>query len=344
MKVALSFDDVLLVPKYNTIKSRKDVDTSVKLSDHLQLNIPLIASCMDTVCEDTMAIEMWRNGGLGIIHRYNTIEQQVKLFSNVKAANTNCAVAIGATGDYLERAEALVVAGCDVLCVDVAHGDSSFVIESIKELRRRYKSITLITGNVARGEAAARLIDAGSDCVRVGIGGGSLCTTRLVAGVGVSTLYSIMECAEYLDKYGYEDYRLLADGGIKTSGDIVKAIAAGARAVILGQLLAGTTEAPGQIIGKSNSKFKVYRGMAARSSQSNWRPEKTAEIVPEGEDTLLPYKGAAKDILFGLVGGLRSGMTYNGAHNIKELQHEPEFIQITLAGLMESKPHAKQGV
>lgn len=344
MKVALAFDDVLLIPKYNTISSRKDVDTSVKLSDHLQLKIPLIASCMDTVCEDTMAIEMWRNGGLGIIHRYNTIEHQVALFKNVKVAGSNCAVAIGATGDYLDRAEALVAAGCNILCVDVAHGDSSFVIESIKELRRRYKSITLMTGNVAKGEAAARLIDAGSDCVRAGVGSGSLCSTQRITGCGKPTFSTIMECAEYLDKYGYEDYRLLADGGIKTSGDIVKAIAVGARAVIVGQLLAGTDEAPGQIIEGRDGKYKVYRGMASLKSQRDWRPEKTAEIVPEGEDTLLPYKGATKDVLFGLVGGLRSGMTYNGVHTIKELQHDPEFIQITLAGLMESKPHAKQGV
>jgi IMP dehydrogenase len=356
MKTALSFDDVLLVPQYSSIASRKDVDTTTKLSKHITLKIPIISSCMDTITGVDMAIAMWHAGGLGILHRYNTIPEQIDMFLKVRNGKlkneeivlfhrtpyANCAVAIGATGDYLERAETLVMAGVDILCVDVAHGDSVLVETAIKSLRHICPDITIIAGNVATGEGCARLIDAGADSVRVGIGSGSLCSTRLMTGNGLPTLHSLFDCQDYLIYRGYKDFSILADGGIKNSGDIVKSIAAGANAVILGQLLGATDESPGELIDMPAGKMKKYRGMSSFGAQADWRPEKQNEIVPEGEDTLLPYKGSVSKVLYQLVGGLRSGMSYSNARTLSELKENAEFIQITGAGWAESKPHAKK--
>lgn len=342
MKTALSFDDVLLVPQTSEVMSRKDVDTSTFISKNLTLKIPVISSCMNTVTETHMAISMWKNGGLGIIHRYNTIDEQVKMFVDVKHNNANCAVAIGATGDYLERAAKLIDNGVNIICIDVANGHSKVCIDAIKHIRKTYPNITLVAGNVATGEGAARLVDAGADSIRVGIGSGGACTTRLVSGCGLPTLYSLFDCKEYLDKLGYNNFSLIADGGIKTSGDIVKSLASGAHVVILGQLLAATDESPGEIIEKEGLRYKKYQGMSSFVAQADWRPEKKDEIVPEGETTLLPYKGSVDKILYQLIGGLRSGMSYCGAFNIKQLQEKAKFIQITSAGWTESKPHAKK--
>lgn len=342
MKLALSFDDVLLVPQYNTIASRKDVNTATQISKNLTLKIPIISSCMDTITESEMAIAMWHLGGLGIIHRYNTIEKQINMFKKVLSANANCAIAIGAAGDYFDRASALIDSGANIICIDIAHGDSEIIIKAIKTLRNNYPDLTIIAGNVATGEGCARLIDAGADSIRVGIGGGSLCSTRLVAGHGIPTLQSVLDCYDYLYYHKYKDFCLLSDGGIKTSGDIVKSIVAGANAVVLGQLLGATDEAPGEIVEIDNKKYKKYRGMASMLAQAEWRPEKREEIVPEGEDTLLPYKGSVYKVIYNLVGGLRSGMTYSNAKTIKELKNNGEFIQITNAGLAESRPHAKK--
>jgi IMP dehydrogenase len=357
MKLALAFDDVLLVPQYNEITSRKDVDISTRISKQLSLKMPIISSCMDTVTGINMANIMWRLGGLGIIHRYNTIEEQVDMFRQVWDSNkmprevvmdndqfspANCAVAIGATGDYFDRATRLVEAGADILCVDVAHGDSKIVVEAVKKLRQSFNNITLIAGNVATGIGCARLIDSGADAIRCGIGGGSLCSTRLVAAAGKPTFQTILDCHEYLYAHHYRDFCILADGGIRASGDVVKSIAAGASAVILGQLLAATDESPGEIIIRNDEAYKTYRGMSSVSAQTAWRPETKDAIVPEGEETIIPYKGSVKRILHELVGGLRSGMTYSGARTLIELAQKAEFIQITSAGWAESKPHAKK--
>lgn len=345
MKTALSFDDVLLVPQHNTIISRKDVDTSTKLSKHLTLKIPVISSCMDTVTGPEMAIAMWNAGGLGILHRYNTIKQQFGMHHQVETAGAKCAVAIGMSGDYQERIKYLAEFGATIFCFDVAHGDSVMMEDAIKWFRSTFgwDYYTVIAGNVATGEGCARLIDAGANAIRVGIGGGSLCTTRIMTGHGVPTLQSLFDCYDYLWYKKYSEFCIIADGGIKNSGDIVKSLGAGAGAVILGQLLASTDEAPGEIIHTLDGKFKKYRGMASFDAQSDWRPEKREEIVPEGEDTILPCKGSVDKILYRLVGGLRSGMTYSGAGTIKELKDNTEFIRITSAGWAESKPHAKIG-
>ncbi len=353
MKTALSFDDVLLVPQHNEIVSRKDVDTSTKISKNLTLKIPIISSCMDTVTGPAMAIAMYNLGGLGILHRYNSIEQQLVMFREVIDSNprdsdstfkslfdVNCAVAIGAVGDYIERSAALVDAGVNVLCVDVAHGDSVVVETAVNNLRKSYPEVTLIAGNVATGEGCARVLDAGADAVRAGIGGGSLCTTRIMTGHGVPTLQTIFDCHEFLQKRGYKDYCVLADGGIKNGGDLVKSIAAGASAVILGQLLAATDESPGELV--EHGTLKKYRGMSSYGAQSEWRPENKEGIVPEGDETYLPYKGSVKKVLHELVGGLRSGMTYSNAKTLTDLQNNANFVRITSSGWAESKPHAKQ--
>jgi len=341
MKTALSFDDVLLVPQHNVIASRKYVDTSTKISKNLTLKVPIISSCMDTVTGPKMAVAMWNYGGLGILHRYNTIEQQLDMFTHVIQAGAQCAIAVGSTGDYFERTAVLVENGANTICVDVAHGDSAVVIEAVKKLHKTFSHITLIAGNVATGEGCSHLIDVGADAVRVGIGGGSLCTTRIMTGHGVPTLQSVLNCYEYLWYHKYNDFCIIADGGIKNSGDLVKSVAAGAGAVILGQLLAATDESPGELVDTSYGKVKRYRGMSSFAAQFDWRPEKKDEIVPEGEDTMLPYKGSVTKILHQLVGGLRSGMTYSNAKTLNELKRNAEFVQITSAGWAESKPHAK---
>lgn len=344
MKTALSFDDVLLVPQHNSIVSRKDVDTSTVLSKYLSLKIPVISSCMDTVTGPEMAIAMWNAGGLGILHRYNTIQGQADMMQEVAKASARCALAVGISGDFKERIRFLTELGATIFCFDVAHGDCDMMEEAIKWFRTTIgREYTVIAGNVATGEGCARLLDAGADAVRVGIGGGSLCTTRIMTGHGVPTLQSVLECYDYLWYHKYENFCLISDGGIKNSGDIVKSLAAGAGAVILGQLLASTEEAPGEVIDTPNGKFKRYRGMSSFGAQADWRPEKKDEIVPEGEDTILPYKGSVDKMLYQLVGGLRSGMTYSNARTLKELKKNAEFVQITSAGWNESKPHAKLG-
>lgn len=345
MKTALSFDDVLLVPQHNEMASRKDPDTSTKLSKHVSIKIPIISSCMDTVTGPEMAIAMWKAGGLGILHRYNTIPMQIEMFKQVVSSTDlySCAVAVGATGDYLERTAQLVDHGATIICIDVAHGDSLLVEDAVKNIRRLYPNLTIIAGNVATGNGCARLIDAGADAIRVGVGGGSVCTTRLMTAHGVPTLQSILDCYDYLWYRHYTDFCLIADGGIKNSGDVVKGLAAGANAIILGQLLAATDESPGELIETATGKYKTYRGMASFDAQVEWRPEKRNEIVAEGETTILSYKGNVNDILKNLVGGLRSGMTYSNARTISDLKKNAEFVKITSAGWTESKPHAKVG-
>jgi IMP dehydrogenase len=343
MRKALSFDDVLLIPQHSNIVSRKDVDVSTKLSKHLTLKIPIISSCMDTVTGPEMAIAMWKSGGLGILHRYNSIVQQCQMLREVHAAKVDCAIAIGITGDFKDRLKSLVELGGTSFCFDVAHGDCDMMEDAIKWLRTTFgRDFTVIAGNVATGIGAMRLMDAGADAIRIGIGGGSLCTTRLMTGHGIPTFQSVLDCWDYLSYHRYnKSICLIADGGIKNSGDIVKSVAAGAGAVILGQLLASTDEAPGELIDTPHGKFKKYRGMSSFGAQVDWRPEKKDEIVPEGEDTILPYKGSVEKILYQLIGGVRSGMTYSNARTLNELKKNIEFVQITSAGWAESKPHAK---
>ena len=330
---SLSFDDVLVVPQYSDIDSRKSLSTSNQLDDKITLGLPIISSPMDTVTEVDMAFAMDTHGGLGIIHRYNTANDQARLVKKAKLKGVPVVgAAIGVTGDFLERAQALVEEGANVLCIDVAHGHHSMVERAIQSLKTVFgDSLHIMAGNVATGEGARDLANWGADSVRVGIGGGSICSTRLVSGHGVPTFQTIMDCVEHGCSAP-----IIADGGIKTSGDIVKALAAGADFVMLGSMLAGTTQSPGQVFDNGNKKYKVYRGMASSEAQVSWRGKTS---TPEGISTTIPYKGDVNTILGDLRGGIQSGMSYSGARTIRDLQAKAKFIRQTPAGQSESFTH-----
>jgi len=338
-KEAVTYDDMLLVPQYSDIESRSDVDLSSNLSPDLRLQLPIIASPMDTVCETDMATAMSSLGGLGIIHRYNTIEQQTKLVSDAtrKVTGLTVAAAVGVTGDYLERAQALVSAGADVLCIDVAHGHHIMMKRALISLRERFGTdgLTIIAGNVCTLEGVNDLADWGADAVRANIGGGSICSTRLVTGHGLPGLQTIFDCAR-TDR----GVAIIADGGIKTSGDIVKALAAGADFVMCGSLFAGTDETPGTIVHLPNGEIaKQYRGMASRNAQMDWRGKSSS---PEGVSSYVPYKGSVEYILEDIIGGIKSGLSYSGARSLTELRHKAEWARQTSAGTRESGTHINE--
>ncbi|UJG41464.1 MAG: IMP dehydrogenase [Candidatus Heimdallarchaeum aukensis] len=470
MKEGLTFDDVLLIPKRSSVRSRREIDTSTQLSKNIRLNIPIVSANMDTVTESAMAIVMAQQGGIGIIHRFMPIVEQVNEVNKVKRAemiridNPYClkpetslqeakefmkekgisgllitdnnnilqgiltsrdikftedenvlvkelmstdlitarpdisieeaknilkknrieklplvdekgvvrglitatdiikakilpkaskdskgrlrvGAAIGVVGDYLERAEALYNAGADVLVLDIAHGHSDLAINAIKEIRKNLGDVELISGNVATAEGAKDLIEAGSDGIKTGVGPGSICITRVVAGAGVPQLTAIIETSKVAKDYGVP---VIADGGIRTSGDITKAIAAGAQTVMIGSLLAGTEESPGAAILRHGRRYKVVRGMAslgatlgreAKEKKGSFDEFDLGSVVPEGVEAMVPYRGSAVDVLNQLVGGFRSGVSYCGASSIPEMQEKAEFIKITSAGRKESTSH-----
>ena len=362
-KKGLTFDDVLLIPAESHVLPN-EVNLSTKLADNIKLNIPLISAGMDTVTEGAMAIAMALQGGLGVVHKNMSIQAQAGEVANVKSVivpsgaskaavddqhRLLCAAAVGVTSDTFERAEALLEAGADAIIIDTAHGHSAGVLRKIKEIREHFPKQTLIAGNVATGDATRALFDAGVDVVKVGIGPGSICTTRIVAGVGVPQITAIYDAATAAREYNKP---IIADGGIKYSGDVVKALAAGGNAVMLGSMLSGTTEAPGDIFEDNGKKFKRYRGMGsvgamAQAHGSSDRyfqggVNEANKLVPEGVEARVEYKGAVSDVVFQIDGGLRSGMGYCGAANIPELIEKAQFVQITNAGLRESHPHDVQ--
>ena len=465
IREGLTFDDVLLVPSRSEVLPR-EVDLSIQLARNIRLNIPMMSAAMDTVTDSRMAIAMAREGGLGIIHKNMTIEEQAAQVDKVKRSEhgvitdpfflspenlisdaeelmsryrisgvpiarngklvgilTNrdlrfetdysrkigevmtsenlitapegttleeakkilaanrieklpivdregnlrglitikdiektqkypnsakdangrllCGAAVGVTKDVFERIDALLAAKVDVINIDTAHGHSVGVLKQVEAIRNRYPDITLFAGNVATAAATHDLISAGVDAVKVGIGPGSICTTRVVAGIGVPQITAISDCAEEADKYGI---RVIADGGIKYSGDITKALAAGGSAVMLGSLLAGTEESPGAVEIYQGRSYKVYRGMGslgamAVGSKDRYFQEGAKKLVPEGVEGRVPYKGPVADTVFQMVGGLRAGMGYCGARDIEDLRKNAEFIKISGAGLVESHPH-----
>ncbi len=465
VKQGLTFDDVLLIPAKSELLPR-DVDVSTYLTQKIKLNIPLMSAGMDTVTDSRMAIAIAREGGIGVIHKNMTIEQQALEVDKVKRSEhgvitdpiflhpadkvqdalnlmaryrisgvpiivegklvgilTNrdlrfekdysreigevmtkdnlvtapvgttlehakeilahhrieklpivdaqgylkglitikdiekarqypnsakdergrlrVAAAVGVTADTMARTEALVKAGVDVIVVDTAHGHSFGVIKAVEEMRWRFQDIALIAGNVATAHATRDLIEAGADAVKVGIGPGSICTTRVVAGIGVPQITAILDCAEEAEKHGIP---IIADGGIKFSGDIVKALAAGARVVMIGSLFAGTEESPGDIEIYQGRSFKVYRGMGSigamkEGSKDRYFQENEQKLVPEGIEGRVPYKGPLSETVYQMMGGLRAGMGYCGTHNIEGLRTETQFLQMTAAGLRESHPH-----
>ena len=468
IKEGLTFDDVLLIPQASDVLPA-DVDLSTCLTDEIRLNLPIVSAAMDTVTEDRLAIAMAREGGMGIIHKNMSVEEQAKAVDKVKRSEhgvitdpfflepqnlvkdaialmeryrisgvpithkgklvgilTNrdlrfetdfdqpienvmtkenlvtapvgtslaeaqkilgkhrieklpivdkngmlkglitikdieksiqypnsardksgrllVGAAVGTAANTMERVAALVEARVDVIAVDTAHGHSSLVLKRVEEIKAKYPNVTLIAGNVATAAATKALIEAGADVVKVGIGPGSICTTRVVAGIGVPQLTAVMDCAEQADKL---KKRIIADGGIKYSGDVVKALAAGGSAVMIGSLLAGTAEAPGEIELYQGRSFKVYRGMGSLSAMAAGSKDRyfqedakdARKFVPEGVEGRVPYRGNVSDIIYQLRGGIRSGMGYCGKRNIEELRTSSEFIRITNAGLLESHPH-----
>ena len=472
LKEAFTFHDVLLVPRRSSITSRKDVSLTGKVSRHIELKVPIVSANMDTVTESPMAIAMARLGGIGIIHRFLTLEEEAEEVSRVKRAesfvienpytlfpyqtvkearrfmerhgvggllviNDNrkligvvsmrdvifsngnidspvasvmskklvtakpgirleaaeellhkhkieklplidsagrvqglitaqdiqklklypnaskdskgrllVGAAVGVVGDYLERADALVMAGADLLVVDVAHGHADHVINAVKKLKARFPKIDVVAGNVATYEGARDLARAGADGIKVGVGPGSTCTTRIVTGAGVPQLSAVLDCARITRERGIP---IIADGGIRDSGDITKALAAGASTAMIGSLLGGCEESPGSTVTRKGMKYKVYRGMASlgatlsRRTKEGGRPlegEAAAEVVPEGVETVMPYRGFAVEVVNQLAGGVRSGFSYCGARNMEDLWKKAKFIRITQASWAESRPHA----
>lgn len=363
VKKGLTFDDVLLIPAESHVLPN-ETNLSVQLTDNIKLNVPIISAGMDTVTESAMAIAMSRQGGLGVIHKNMSIEDQATQVLEVKAAGKAdpkeyplassdeagrplVAAAVGVTSDTFDRANALLQAGADAIVIDTAHGHSAGVLRKIAEIRAHFTDATLIAGNVATGEGTKALFDAGVDVVKVGIGPGSICTTRVVAGVGVPQITAIYDAATVARTYGKH---IIADGGIKYSGDIVKALAAGGNAVMLGSMLSGTDETPGEVLEEDGKKYKSYRGMGSLSAMSNGSADRyfqggvneAKKLVPEGVEARVAYKGSVKDIIFQMIGGLRSGMGYVGAPTIEALTENAQFVQITNAGLVESHPHDVQ--
>ena len=334
----LTFDDVLLVPGYNGIKSRQNVTTTVKVKN-VEFGIPLMSSNMDTITGLEMARAMDTLGGLGILHRFMPVEENVELFLKLKGSHrAGCSVGLGEEG--LKRAEALIHAGCHIVCVDVAHGHSKEVNRTVRILRETYKdNILIIAGNVATYAGADYLAAAGADVIKVGIGPGSVCTTRVKTGFGVPQLTAIQECRKV-------DRPLIADGGVRYPADAVKALAAGATFVMLGGMLAGCDETPGEIIEEKGGSFpggrrrvKRFRGMASREAQEDFMGGMADWKTSEGVATEVLAKGPVKDVIQDLMGGIRSGMTYCGALTILDLQRKAQFLEITNAGHQEGQPH-----
>ena len=468
-KEGLTFDDVLLVPKYSDITSRSQTDLSTKLSRNITINIPFVSANMDTVTESSMAATMARAGGIGIIHRFLTIQEQANEVLKVKRSgsvmienpysissdksiqyaldyaenkeisgllvvdsnskligivterdllfagsngtisdvmtkdvvtakpgvslddakdilhkhrieklpiiddsgiikglitskditnNTDypnaskdkkgrplVGAAVGVKGDFLERSESLLDAGADVLVVDIAHGHSENAISTIRNIKKAFPNCELIAGNIATAQGAEDLIKTGVDAVKVGVGSGSICITRVITGSGVPQLTAVMDCAKIGNDHGIP---IISDGGTRTSGDATKALAAGASSVMVGSMLGGTDESPGTVLTKNGKRFKVYRGMASLAASIGRKSKETGSIsldddlndyVAEGVEAMVPYKGTVTDILKQLAGGVRSGLSYCGAHTIPQMQENAEFIKMSRAGFAESQPH-----
>lgn len=330
----LTFDDVLLMPRHSTISSRRHPQLESRLTKKTTIKVPIISANMDTVTGEEMAIKMAQMGAVGILHRFMSPQEQVAQLKRIKAASgaTPVAVSIGVKDEGMERAKMLVEAGADILTLDIAHGDSVMMLETLDFVRKTFPHVQIIAGNVATPEGTRTLIEHGADAVKVGIGPGSMCTTRIITGCGVPQLTAIALCVAEARRHNVP---IIADGGIKTSGDIVKAFAAGAETVMLGSMLAGCNETPGEIVGGK----KKYRGMASKDAQVSWRGELPTGMAPEGESRLIPCKGSVENIILELTGGLRSGMTYLNASTIAEINQNARFIEMSSSGMMESRPH-----
>jgi len=344
IKESLTFDDVTLAPKYSEILP-SEVNTSVALTKNFKLKIPLLSSAMDTVTESKMAIAIGRAGGIGVIHRNLHIKKQILEIQKVKKQKLSVGAAVGAGPSEFDRAKAIIKEGVDLIVVDTAHGHTKKVGEIIKFIKKiKNNKIALCAGNIATPEAAKYLIKLGVDIIKVGIGPGSICTTRLVTGIGVPQLSAILSVRNGLKN---KNIKIISDGGIKYSGDLAKAFSAGADAIMIGSLFAGTDEAPGKIIKKNGKLFKSFRGMGSVGAMNKGSADRyfqtkqndTSKYVPEGVEGYAKYKGDVGSIIYKLIGGLRSSMGYLGSKNIINLRNKPNFVKITKAGFYESMVH-----
>lgn len=360
IKEGYTFDDLLLVPAYSQVVPA-DVQLKTRLCDGILLSIPVCSAAMDTVTESKMGIALAQAGGLGFIHKNLSSDLQAEMVKEVKAAAvlTNSAVdargkllagaAVGVSEGTMARVQLLVEAGVDIITVDSAHGHSAGVIETVRKIHEKYPDLPLVGGNIVTGDAAQALIQAGASVLKVGVGPGSICTTRIVSGVGVPQLTAVSDVVQVAKRY---NVGVIADGGIKFSGDIVKALAAGADAVMLGGLLAGCEETPGEIIEVYGKKVKTYVGMGSLSAMQRGSSDRyfqggqkeLKKLVPEGIEATVPYKGPMSDVIYQMMGGLRSGMGYCGCANIEELKEKAQFVKISNAGLKESHPHTVENV
>ena len=341
---SLTFDDVLLLPRYSNILP-SETDITLNLSKKISLKVPFLSSAMDTVTESKMAIAMADAGGIGIIHRNLNIKNQTKEIIKVKKKKLIVGAAVGTNKEDIERFKNLVDNGCDLIVIDTAHGHSEKVLKTLSKLKKTRKSVPICVGNIATGEAAIKLYNSGADIIKVGIGPGSICTTRMVAGIGVPQISAIMDVRLALKN---KKIKIISDGGIKFSGDIAKALAAGADAIMMGSIFAGTEESPGKKFKIKGKIYKQYRGMgsigamssgsANRYFQKNFKDK--SKFVPEGVDGRVAYKGKVSKIIYQLKGGLRSSMGYIGSKNIKQISKKAKFIKITKDGYYESMVHS----
>ncbi|MBI2195978.1 MAG: IMP dehydrogenase [Candidatus Levybacteria bacterium] len=362
--IGLTFDDVLLLPSYSDF-SRQDIDLTTNLTRHIKLKIPLVSSPMDTVTEARLAISLGKLGGIGIIHRNLTIEKQALEVKKVKDKELLVGAAVGTSEGFEKRCDVLIRGNVDVIVVDSAHGNAKPVIEAVQFIKRKYPKMQVIAGNIATREAARALIKTGADGLRVGMGPGAICTTRIISGMGVPQITAIWEVSKIAKKVGVP---IIADGGIKYSGDIVKALAAGASCVMMGSFFAASEESPGKIVSLSREqipqrfksslnnrtrfyKFKEYRAMGSTAAMQKGAKIKSEDeyhgknykdrvLVAEGVEGLVPVKGTVQEIVDQAVGGIKSGMYYVGCKNISQLWAKSKFMQITQASLTESHPHS----
>ena len=344
IKEALTFDDILLLPRYSNVLP---INTNIALSltKNIELRVPFLSSAMDTVTESRMAIAMGNSGGMGIIHRNLKIKSQSLEVKKVKRKKLLVGAAIGTNQEDLDRARVLKDSGVDLIVIDTAHGHSSKVLKVLSKIKKINNKTPICVGNIATGEAATRLYNSGADIIKVGIGPGSICTTRMVAGIGVPQISAIIEVKKALKN---KKIKIISDGGIKFSGDIAKALAAGADAIMMGSIFAGTDESPGKKFMVKGKIYKQYRGMgsigamssgsANRYFQKNFKDK--SKFVPEGVEGRVEYKGSVSKIIYQLQGGLRSSMGYIGAKNLKGIKKRAKFIKITKAGFYESMVHS----
>jgi len=329
----LTFDDVLVVPCKSEVRSRRDPSLGSQLTKKIKFATPIISANMDTVSESEMCVAMDKLGAFGILHRFMSIDDQCKQVKKIKDSGAkHIGASVGVGDETKERAKKLVEGGVDVITIDIAHGHSVQMLETLSWIKKQFPQVEVIAGNIASPEAAHELIDAGADAIKVGIGPGSMCTTRIITGCGVPQLTAIALCTEVAEKFNVP---VIADGGIRYSGDIFKAFAAGASSVMLGSMLAGTIETPGEIKGGK----KPYRGMASKDAQISWRGGVPEGMAAEGESRMISVKGHVRDVVLELMAGVRSGMSYVNATEFSEIKNNAKFMEMSANGIHESRAH-----